>query len=596
MSKLKMLALVGVMLLAIVLTGCGEEATGSNETAAEASAPGLTLVTQTEYEVGTPGGRFVVGQLSDPKTFNLLLTEETSSTDVTERLQIQLTRRNQFTLDWEPFAAESWEISDDEKSITFTLREGLKWSDGTPITASDWADGITNIVYDENIQTSSRDAYTVGGELAVWEALDDRTLRITVSEVYAGLLNIANSAPLPMHIMGPIYEAEGADGINTLWGIDADVTTIPSSGPFIITEYIPSQRVVFARNPNYFEKDANGNQLPYIEELVYETIPDQDTMLQRFLAGETDWLVVRGEDYASLVDERDTLGFKIMEVGPATGTNFITFNQNPIEGEDDAGIADPELSWLSTKDFRVAMAHLIDRETLINNVSFGFGYPQYSFVPRFSPYYWNGVDEAAYKYDPVRSAELLDALGWVDNDGDGIREDADGNKISLDLVTNSGNRVREAIGAAFTQEALNVGIEINFQPIDFNALVGQLLDTYDWELILIGLTGSVDPISGANVYPSNGNLHMIEPNQESPRRDWEKAVDEAWEVANNTTSEAQRVAGYETLQRIWADEIPWVYTYNVLVMEAYKSNLGNVIPQPVENYDWEGILHRIYYK
>src|SRR5690606_25510642 len=98
-------------------------------------------------------------------------------------------------------------------------------------------------------------------------------------------------------------------------------------------------------------------------------------------------------------------------------------------------------------------------------------------------------------------------------------------------------------GTSFAQEAANVGIKINFRPIDFNVLVGKLTGSFDWHLILIGLTGSVDPISGSNVYPSYGTLHMIEPNQESPRRAWEQQVDAAWDEANNTTNEAQRKSG-----------------------------------------------------
>ena len=106
-----------------------------------------------------------------------------------------------------------------------------------------------------------------------------------------------------------------------------------------------------------------------------------------------------------------------------------------------------------------------------------------------------------------------------------MREDPDGNKIELILNTNSGNDVREQIGELFSQEAKAVGIDVTFKPEAFNEMVTRLVSSYDWQMILIGLTGSVDPVGGANVYPSYGNLHMIEPNQESPRRDWEAAVD-----------------------------------------------------------------------
>ena len=240
------------------------------------------------------------------------------------------------------------------------------------------------------------------------------------------------------------------------------------------------------------------------------------------------------------------------------------------------------------------MAHLVDRETIINNIAFGLGYPQYAFVPRQSPYFFEGAEDIAFKYDPVRAAELLDSIDYIDRDGDGFREDPDGNKISLNLSTNSGARVRESIGELFAQEAANVGIEVNFTPKDFNALVGQLVSTFDWEMILIGLTGSVDPISGANVYPSSGNLHMIEPNQTSPRREWEQEVDDLWIYANNTTDEAQRKDGYEQIQRIWIEEVPWVFTFNPLALSAVKVEFGNIIVHPFDGLDWKGAIHRKY--
>lgn len=596
------LSILASMAFVAFLASCGRNSSAQTEVTAEAVAPGLTVINRDNgWERGRKGGEIVMGQLgSGPKTFNTVLAEETSSTDITDQMLADgLVERNQHTLEWQVNMAESWEVSEDEKSITLSLKRDLKWSDGEPITAHHWADAVNLVIYNEGIESSVRDSFTVGDELAVWEALDDHTLRISVVEVYAGLLNIASTAPLPMHIIKPILDAEGAEGFNNLWGIDSDPTTIPSSGAYVISEFVPNQRIIFEPNPNYHKRLGN-TRLPYLEKVTFLFIPDGDTMLQQFLAGEIDVYGVRGEDYAVLVEEKEARGFELYEVGPSTSTNFITFNQNPDEdgpdGEEDAGITGPKLEWLSNKDFRLAMAHLIDRQTYINNIAFGFGYPQYSFIPRFSPYYWEGVDDAAPKFDPVAAAEILDRIGYIDQDGDGWRDDENGNRISLNLTTNSGNRIREDIGTAFAQEAANVNVEINFRPLDFNELVTQLLSTYEWDMILIGLTGSVDPVSGSNVYPSRGNLHMIEPNQESPRRDWEARVDAAWAEANETLNEAQRVSGYEKIQREWVENLPWAYTYNPLVMHAFDADIGNVYTQPISGYGALGTIEYLYRK
>ena len=556
----------------------------------------LEPVDHSAWERGRHGGRFVVTNISDAKTFNPVVAKETSTTDITDRLFAGVVRRSQLTLEWEPGLAERWEISEDQKTITLYLRSGLTWSDGDPITADEIVWSVNEIYKNEEVETSTRDALIVGDEFAEFELIDDLTYRIVLPSVYAGIFEIASIGPMPRHIFEPLIEAEGAAAVNSFWGVDTDVSTIVGNGPFLIADYVPSQRVVMTPNPNYYEQDEWGQQLPYLDEFVIEFVEDQDTGLARFVAGETDAWGLRGEDYGVLVDKQEADNFLIYNVGPASSTQFITFNQNPIDGDEDGGIEPPALTWLSNKTFRQAMAHLIDRQTIINNIAFGFGYPQYSFVWTVSPYYWQGAADAAFKYDPGRAKELLDSIDYVDRDGDGVREDLDGNKIELILNTNSGNDVREQIGELFSQEANAAGVDVTFKPEAFNELVTRLVSSFDWQMILIGLTGSVDPVGGANVYPSRGSLHMMEPNQESPRRDWEAAVDAAWDDANLTTDEEQRIRGFRKLQELWIEEVPWAYTFAPAVMHAYRNTVGNIKPHPLNGYGIRGIADRLYVK
>lgn len=601
MKKLSLLALVLLMVLSVSSVfagGSGEQIIDPEADEQEGQFAGLTDVDHTsgEFETGVKGGRYVLSSISDPRSFNAVIAAETSTTDITGQLYAALIRRNQFTLEWEPWIAESYEISDDNLSVTFDLPEGLQWSDGEPLTAHDWVDGRNELIMDPEIESNARSSQFVGGEPATWEALDDYTIRVTTPELYAGLLTLSSLSPVPMHIFGPVYESEGAAGIRSLWGVDSDPTEIVGNGPFLLQDYVPGQRVVLRANPNYAETDADGTQLPYLEEVVFSIVPDQDTSLQQFTAGQLDSYGLRGEDYATLVDLQEEQNFTIYNVGPSSSTQFLTMNQNPIRGEGDAGLDEPKVTWMNNKTFRQAIAYLVDRETIINNVAFGFGYPQYSPIWTNSPYYWDGAPDAAFEYDPGRAEELLDSIDYIDRDGDGYREDPDGNKIELVLETNTSSTARVQIGEIVSQEMQNVGLDVTFRPGDFNAIVGKLLSSYDWEMIIIGLTGSVDPISGANVYPSSGNLHMVEPLQEEPQRDWEARVDEAWDVANLTLDEEQRKRGYQTLQEIWIEEVPWVFTYNAAVMGAYRSNWGNIYPHPIDGYGTGALLEVIYDK
>ncbi|MBI9097173.1 MAG: ABC transporter substrate-binding protein [Spirochaetaceae bacterium] len=593
-----------------------EEITTEDEIKGETQFAGVAEITYKDFTMGKSGGQLVMAVLNDPKTLNDAVAGETSSTHITKRLYASLVERSQQNLQWKTLVSESWSFSEDHKTITHSIRKGLKWSDGTDLNARDFVFSYNQVLLREDVLSSLRDSLFVNHLPVTVQLINDYTFSITTDTVYAGLLSISKVHPYPRHIFGPLIGWAEADGyeyqydlvdgevveikadhidysrINSFWGSDTEVSSIVGNGPFTVSEYDRGRRIILKRNPYYFETDAEGNQLPYLDKLVILFERDQESQLARFQSGETDFYSLRGKDYAALIDRKEKSGFEIYNVGPDSSTQFIVMNQNP-HGED---VRPEVLLWTSNKQFRTALAHLVDRQTLINSVAYGFAYPQYSFIPRSSPYYWEDIDDMACKFDPHLAGKLLDELGWIDNDGDGIREDEKGNRISLRLTTDSGNNTRKAIGELFAYEAGKVGVEINLLQESFNALSSKLLSGHDWDMILTELSGSVDPISGANVYRSRGNLHLIEPNQIEPRREWERSVDEAWERANNTIDEAERTREWQIIQKIWAEELPWIYTYNKALLYAYDSRLANIQPRPVEDMDEFGILRYIYWK
>jgi peptide/nickel transport system substrate-binding protein len=560
--------------------------------------PGIAEIDYSKWEIGKRGGQLVISQLSDPKSFNVITAAETSTTDIVNRLYEGVTDRNPLTLEWEGRIAESWTVAADNLSATFKVRRGITWSDGTTITARDVVYTVNNVILNETkdaegnlvLSTNLRDGFYVGDELMKVELVDDYTFKVTLPSLYAGLMEAMNFPVVPMHVFKPLIDGSGIAAVNSFWGVDTDVTKIVGSGPFLIEQYVPAQKVVLTRNPRSWRKDVAGNQLPYLDKVVFLTVDSQNTMALKYQSGEIDALALRGQDVATFLPKKQDLGIELYNGGPAAGTTFFVLNQNPN------GLKDPvKLAWFSDLRFRRAMAHLIDKETIINNLMYGFGFAQDSFIPTFSPYYWKGAPAASPAYDPEAAKKLLDEMGLKDTNGDGIREDAKGNRVGFTLITNSGNTVREGVGNLLAQEARKVGVDITFKPGDFNAMVAQLTSTYDWEGIIIGLTGSVDPIGGQNVYPSKGNLHMIEPEQETPRRAWEAEVDRWWDYANLTLDENKRKEGYQHIQEIWLRELPWVYTTNEAAIYSYKAMVGNTKPRPVLRGS-VGILEWIYLK
>ncbi len=562
----------------------------------QADFEGLVNVDLSGFETGRPGGSFTVSTtLASPDTFNPIFVRNEATHLVIDRVFAGLVRRNQMTLEYEPYLAAGWTVSEDQTTITFTLREGLTWSDGKPLTAEDFL-YARELAFMEGVDGDTRDLFFVGETPAEMETVDKSTLKIVLPRPYAGGMKMATMFPVPKHIFEPVVNESGIEGLRELWSVDTDPTSVVGCGPFLIDSYEEGEEIVFRPNPLYHEKDEKGQRLPYIDQLVVVYSEDEVREMERFLAGELDYLEFRGNEHEALMQRKEELAIELYNAGPADDLSFVAFNQNPIQGPEDRGVLHPQISWLREHDFRRAIAHLIDRKGIIQTVESGFGYPQFSFVPRYSPYHWRKISEKAHKYDPEKAKQLLDDLDYVDSNDDGFREDVDGNKLTLTLVTNSGNSARETIAQMLVQEAAAIGIEIIFESVEYEDLVEKIGTSYDWELAILGLTDSIDPVHLSNVFPSSGNLHLIEPGREEPRREWEQRVDKAWDKANLTLDEGQRKSGFQTVQQIWIEELPWVYTYAPAYLVAGKSRWANFTPQPADGYRWEGFVHAVYQK
>ena len=236
-----------------------------------------------------------------------------------------------------------------------------------------------------------------------------------------------------------------------------------------------------------------------------------------------------------------------------------------------------KLDWFTNTRFRQAVAHSIDKDTLVDVVQHGLGYPQWSSISPAAGDFFN-PDVQRYDYDPARANEILDDLGWTDRDGDGVREDADGNRIEFTLVTNTGNTVRQRTTEVIHQGMEAIGLAVDYAAIEFGELVDQLSETYDWQTMVIGFTGGPEPHNSINLWHSSGNLHLWHPNQDSPATDWEAEIDELFVSAGQELDHAERVARYHRVQEIVAENVPLVYTTVPERLTAVRNVFGNTTP------------------
>lgn len=539
-------------------------------------------------QIGTYGGELVFSTTSDPKSFNPILAKETSTTAVTGLIFEGLTRTNGITTEVEPNLALSWKVDESGLKWTFKLREDVLWFDGQRFTADDVVFTFNQLIYSPDIPNSARDIFTVEGKTFKVEKVDDFRVSFTLPVKFAPFLRGMGQEILPKHILEDCVKK---GRFNSKWTLNTKPQEIIGTGPFKLEKYEAGQRIILRRNPDYWKTDQENNRLPYIEKIIFLVVQNQDTALLKFKEGELDYYGLRGTDYPILKPEEKKGNFTVYETGPAFGTNFLVFNQN--RGQDPKTgkqyVSDEKLSWFTNKKFRQAMAYCIDRDSIINIVLNGLGSAQDAALSPSAGYFYN-PNVKKYKYDLKKAQELLAQAGFSDSDEDGIIEDKEGNDVEFSLNTNSGNTERVQIANIVRKDLEKVGFRVHFMQLEFNNLVVKLNSSYDWDAIILGLTGGIEPHFGNNVWQSSGQLHMWYPKQEKPATSWEKEIDEIFNQGVQELDKAKRKRLYDRWQEIVADEVPFIYTVLPTSLFAVRNKFGNLFPTA-----YGGAFHNLEY-
>jgi len=560
------IAIVAIIMIAVIFTSCGGSGGNKND-----------------------GNQIVLSTISDPKSFNPITSTETSTSEYTAIMYEGLLRRNGMTLEMEPNIAERWEISGDGLVWTFFIRPGVQWSDGAPLSAYDVEFTFNDLIYNMDIvPNSSRDTFSPEGKRFIVKALDSTRIEFTLPFPFAPFLHSMGTEILPKHKLADVVAQKA---FTTALSIKTPPKDMVVSGPFLLESYLSSQKVVFKKNPFYWKKDSEGKSLPYLDRLVYMVVADQNAELLTFLRGETDYLAAKGEDFPQLKQAEPSGGFTVHRLGPSAGSSFMVFNQNlTVDKNTNRTYVDPvKLSWFRNDNFRRAIAFAIDKENMISIAMNGLGYPQVSPMTSGEGYFYTG-DVPVYPYDLQKALSMLEKEGFKrDAGGERLLRDKKGNVVEFSFVTNSGNNVRLKIAEIIRKDLQELGIKVHFQALEFNALI-QKLDNppFDWDCILLGLTGGDEPHFGRNVWNSGGQLHMWYPRQKTPSTPWEARIDTIFDLGARELDRAKRKELYDEWQRIAADKQPFIYTVLSEKIECISNKFGNVTPSASS-----GLLHNL---
>jgi len=359
-----------------------------------------------------------------------------------------------------PGLAEDWSVSDDGLVWTFKIREGVTFHDGTPCTAEDVAWSL-NWTIENEIETFS--FYLAN--FAEIVALDPTTLQVTLSDP------VGNMEYLLMYVWilpRSVWEGMTYDEILEFEDLSAGIGT----GPYKLVEWVESEYLILEANEDYWQG------APAIDRVVWQEFGTEDAIVQALLAGEIDVVYeLPRTAIATLEDEEDVA----LAVMPSTVIDELIINSHE-EGTQPASLNDPAV--------RLAIAHAIDKQQIVNVAFLGYAEPASVIIPTsMGDWHNSGVQDVPF--DIAEGNRILEEAGYLDADDDGIREDAEGNPLEYRLYAEDDateTRILEIISAGLAQ----IGISAPPTPMDEDSLIG-LYPDFDFDLILWGWGLDPDP-------------------------------------------------------------------------------------------------------
>jgi peptide/nickel transport system substrate-binding protein len=463
------------------------------------------------------------------------------------------TLTNKSAADFEviPGLAESWEASDDGLTYTYTIREGLTWSDGEPLTSEDV---VWNITTSNEQQWSNHYATTINLTAV---AIDERTVEIT-SSVPDPKLPAMDFYLLPQHIWEPVAtddvavtEYDGLDGVG--------------SGPFVLSEYRDQQSATLVANPSFYGWEGEE---PAVDEVILQYYSNPDAMVAALLQGQLDAInSVPTASVASLQDDPD-IEFIVGEQG--------TFGEIAINGGAAEGQPHPALLDLTV---RQAISHGVDRQAIIDDLWLGLVEPLDTITPAADVGKWTAEipEESQLRYDPERATQLLDDAGYLDSDGDGIREMPDGtNPIVLRHAINTDGDLAQPIAELFQGWMAEIGIGVEFSSYDADQLF-ELIVVGDYDTFYWGWGVFVDPDYMVVNFTESELGNYNDANWVDP------AYEELYQQQKVETDEATRIELVHEMTTVLHDAAVYIVTSPEPELQAYRTDtFEGWVRQPAE--------------
>jgi peptide/nickel transport system substrate-binding protein len=485
---------------------------------------------------------------AEPKTFDPLKVGDDASVSIRYLTGGVLARLNRQTQDLEPELAQSWRVSKDGREITFKLRTGISFSDGTPFSAEDVAFTVHQLM-DPALHSPTGDAFRTGPGNVETKFASPTQITITFPAAVAGLDKLFDQVAI-LSAHSPKKE-------------------MAVLGPFFVADYKPGSTVLLKRNPNYWKTDAQGRKLPYLDGIQLDIQPNRDVEMLRFRRGEVDLINSLDSDYFDKLAA--TSPQLVHDAGPSLDSEQIWFNEvarAPIPGF--------KKNWFRSAGFRRAISQAINRADLSRIVFHGHAQPAIGPISPANKFWFNSRLKAE-PYSPEGALKAMQSEGFrLEN---GVLKDHDGNVVVFSIITNSGNKYRERMAALIQDDLQKIGIRVNVVTLDFPSLIERMTQTFDYEAILLGFVNAdLDPNTQMNVWLSSAENHQWNPQQKSPETPWEAEIDKLMRAQASSADPKKRKQGFDRVQEIVVEQQPFIYLINKNALSAVSTSVHGASP------------------
>lgn len=509
----------------------------------------VVIMSKVEPKVG---GRVVLPIGGDPTSLNPLFTADSMSMSVWGFVFNGLLRTNERS-ELIGDLAEDWDISNENLTLTFRVRQNVYWHDGVKLTAQDIKFTYDSIMHPDYAGVRANDFAAVKGI----SCPDDYTLVIQLKNADAAFQSKLTIGILPLHIFQGTTLAQLREHPQSRAPI--------GTGPFVFKEWVSDQHILLERNPNYFWAGSE----PYIGEILFRVYADTQAAVAAFKAGAIDYLGSLPLDEVKLIKKTYSSQYDFRDCR-ANGYWYIGLKQShPVLGD---------------KLVRQALTYGLDRQTIVRSLYKGHAVVMHADQPPTSWAYNPNLNP--YAYNKTTAIQLLTVAGWSEVGSDGIRLNSNGERLSFTLISAIGNQARENLLHIIKNQWKDIGVEVIVELCDISTFYTRL-DTGDFAAYQWGWDLGSDPDNyifwhSTASFDEYGVLQGLNDVGFVNQR-----VDELVEAGRATFNQEERRKIYWEIQAILNEELPYVFLYSIDSVAALSrrilgdlwSAIGYVFPE-----------------